>query len=105
MTSSDIVRTDERIEGIRIGVEAIQGRILSFGLLLDVMFRAWRYDDACWDLFGLLLFAGAVSALYQWRHQGFAPHAGRLLTASLILATLIAALLVLSLPWLRRGLP
>ena len=104
MTPSQVVQTDERIEGLRMGVGAIQGRILSFGLLLDVMFRAWRYNDACWDLFGLLLFAGAVSALYQWRHQGFAPRDGRLLTVSLILAALLAALLVLSLPWLKRAL-
>jgi hypothetical protein len=103
MTASDIVQTDERIEGIRLSVEAIQGRILSLGLLLDVMFRAWRNNDPCWDLFGLLFFAGAASAIYQWRHRGLAPHAGRLLTAGMIVATLIAALVALSLTWLRRG--
>jgi hypothetical protein len=39
--------------------------VLSFGVLVDVMYRSYALHESCWDLFALVVLSGAVGTAYQ----------------------------------------
>ena len=43
--------------------------VLSYGLLLSVMYRSFVRHEASWDLLALVVLGGAVSALYQGSYR------------------------------------
>lgn len=67
--------------------------ILNFGLLIDIIYRSIRFNEASWDLFGLLFAGGLVMTVYQYKYKTFASNwKNRYLL--LIIATAVLAFLI-----------
>ena len=68
-------------------------------LLLDVMYRSLVRQEACWDLLAIVVLAGAVSTVYQWRHKVLTGHSFKLAAVTMgvagVVAVVIAAIGVL----------
>lgn len=45
--------------------------ILNFGILIDIMYRSIRFNETCWDLFGLVFLGGLVTTVYQFKQKIF----------------------------------
>ena len=45
--------------------------IFNFGLLIDIMYRSIRFNEAPWDLFGLIFLSGFVTTVYQYKQNIF----------------------------------
>jgi hypothetical protein len=64
MRSASVVR-DERTVAVEHASYRWAYLVLSYGLLLSVMYRSFVLHEASWDLLLLVIVGGAVSALYQ----------------------------------------
>jgi uncharacterized membrane protein len=69
MTGMSGVVRDERTVVVEDASYRITYLFLAFALLLDVMYRSLVRQEASWDLLAIIVFAGAVSTVYQWRHK------------------------------------
>lgn len=45
--------------------------IFNYGLLIDIIYRSFRLNEAPWDLFGLLFLSGFVMTVYQYKEKIF----------------------------------
>jgi hypothetical protein len=45
--------------------------IFNFGLLIDIMYRAIRFNETSWDLYGLIFLSGFVMTVYQYKQKIF----------------------------------
>lgn len=87
MSSRMVSERDERAIAVENASYSLGYKILGFALLIDVAYRAYRYDAASWDLLGILIGTGLIVTLYQTRHKIL----GRNWAKSAILITLLAA--------------
>ena len=62
-------------------------------LLLDVMYRSLVRQEASWDLLAIIVFAGAVSTVYQWRQKVLTGHSLKLAAVTLGVAGVAAAMI------------
>lgn len=42
---------------------------IAFALLLDVMYRSLRFNEAPWDLLGLIIVSGFIMTIYQYKQK------------------------------------
>lgn len=42
---------------------------ITFALLIDVVYRSIVLNEAAWDLMGMVIAGGAISAIYQYRQN------------------------------------
>jgi hypothetical protein len=68
MRSASVVR-DERTVAVEHASYRWAYLVLSYGLLLSVMYRSFVLHEASWDLLLLVVVGGAVSALYQGSYR------------------------------------
>jgi hypothetical protein len=97
---------DERTRAVAAAGDTWACRFLMFALLLDIGCRAVMLKQSSWDLWALLIVAGAISAVYQHKHHVFAKdefRKGQLLMAgiAIIVAAGMVALLMM-LKWAFR---
>ena len=71
--------------------------VLSLGLLVVVAYRSFVEGLASWDLLGLVLLGGAVSAGYRLWQRALTRQAALMLVATAIVAILVSAVVVLGL--------
>lgn len=71
--------------------------VLSLGLLVVVAYRSFVEGFASWDLLGLVLLGGAVSAGYRLWQRALTRQAALMLVATAIVAILVSAVVVLGL--------
>jgi hypothetical protein len=45
--------------------------VLNFGILIDIIYRSFRLNEASWDLFGLIFLSGLVTTVYQYNRKIF----------------------------------
>lgn len=64
MNTSPVER-DERTDAIENAGYRLAYILMSFGLLVDVMYRGRVHHEAAWDLFALVVLSGAVGKAYQ----------------------------------------
>jgi hypothetical protein len=64
--------------------------LLTYGILIDIIYRSVRFKEASWDLFALLFVSGLVSTLYQYRQKIFAQHWIRSMLILMGLSAIIA---------------
>ena len=74
MNAIPTVERDERTiavenEGIKLAYIFIV-----YGLLIDVMYRAWFLDEAAWDLMAFVILGGAVTTFYQAKHKALSTN-------------------------------
>lgn len=69
--------------------------VLTFGILIDIIYRSVRFNEAPWDLFGLIFLSGLITTSHQYRYEIFSKN---WLVSVLILAlisAIIAAIVAL----------
>ncbi len=84
---NQFIERDERTISVENASYRYGYLFLSFGLLLIVAFRSFFYQEAAWDLMGLVILGGLVTTLYQASNKIFSR---RLLALSIIIAVLAA---------------
>jgi phosphotransferase system glucose/maltose/N-acetylglucosamine-specific IIC component len=80
---------DERAISIEKSSYSLAYKIISFAILVDVMYRSFVLQQASWDLLGLVIVGGLIATLYQIHYKA----ATRSWVKAILLAT-ISALIV-----------
>ena len=92
-----LLARDEREMSIDRGADRLAYVVVSFGLLVIVAYRSIVDGVASWELLGLVLLGGAVSAIYRMRHGVLTRQAALVLAAASGIAFLVAAFVALRL--------
>lgn len=69
MSTADFVDRDERTVTVENASYRWTYFLLTYALLLDVMYRSWVRGEAAWDLMALVVVAGFVGTAYQARQK------------------------------------
>lgn len=67
--SNKRIEKDERTAFIENKSYGYGYKFISFALLIDIMYRSFRYNEAPWDLFAIIILSGSVMTLYQHRQK------------------------------------
>ncbi|MDP2857121.1 MAG: DUF6442 family protein [Bacillota bacterium] len=94
MSGHQKVFSDERSESVQHKGQSIGFTVMSFLLVADVMYRSWAMNQASWDLLGIVVIGGLVSAVYNMRQGILTQRHWRLKAITIVVAALIAAALV-----------
>jgi hypothetical protein len=89
MSTSQSVERDERTVAVENAGYHWAYLLLTYGLLVDVMYRSRVRHETTWDLLALVVVGGAVCTVYQ-AHQKILTH-GWVMKA--VLATCIAGVI------------
>ena len=87
---------DERTLVVENASYRLAYQVVTFGLLLDVAFRAFALKQSNWDLFALVILGGLVTTVYQGANKVLTRRWA--MTAVLIMAaaaTVAAAIVLL----------
>ncbi|NPV91509.1 MAG: hypothetical protein HPY50_12130 [Firmicutes bacterium] len=60
---------DERTTAVENASLSFGYKLISFAILLDVMYRSLRLQESCWDLLGIVIGAGLAVTVYQSRYR------------------------------------
>ena len=99
MSGHQKVFNDERSVSVQHKGQSIGFVVMSFLLLADVMYRSWAMNEASWDLLGIVVIGGLVSAVYNVRQGILTQRHWRLKVMAFLVAALVAAALVLWRVW------
>ena len=93
-----IVERDERTAFIENASFSYGYKFLSFALLLDIMFRSFRLNEAPWDLFTIIILSGFAMTAYQYKQKilgkSWLTTVGLTIIISIISAIILALILV-----------
>ncbi len=67
--------------------------VITFALLLDVMYRSLVRREASRDLLAIIVLARAVSTIYQWRQKILTGHSFKRAVVTIGVAGVVAALI------------
>jgi hypothetical protein len=97
MSTPECVERDERTVAVENASYRWAYLLLTYALLVDVMYRSLVRHEATWDLMALVVVGGAVCTVYQARHKILAH--GWVMKAVLVacIAGVIAAVLAMAL--------
>ncbi len=85
---------DERTEVVENASYKLGYQILAYGILVDIMLRAFRFKETDWDLFALVILAGVVMSVYQWRRNTLTGRWAKLATLAFAIALAVGVVLV-----------
>lgn len=89
-----IVIVDERTKSVANEGHRWAYGVLTYALLLDVVYRGVVRNEAAWDLLVMIIAGGAVCAIYQARQKampaGWAMHAAILACLSAAVAAVVS---------------
>lgn len=85
------VKADERTLEVALRANTWGLNVISFGLLLDIIYRSAFLDEAAWDLFALLFASGAISWMYMARRKALGQVFSRKLMIALAVLAAISA--------------
>ncbi|HEY8868115.1 MAG TPA: hypothetical protein VIM30_01845 [Candidatus Limnocylindrales bacterium] len=94
MTS--LVPRDEREARIDLAGDRLAYLVVSYGLLLGVVYRSVVRGDAAWDLLGLVVLGGIVGAAYRVRQGAVSGRWTVMLLATAGIAIIVAGLLAIA---------
>jgi hypothetical protein len=100
MMDQEVLR-DERTEAVENASYRLAYCLLQFGVLICVAYRGFMFDQACWDLLGLVILTGWVAMAYQGAHQVLTWRFTRATIAILLLSALIGAVTAGVMQYLR----
>ena len=89
---------DERAEAVEKASFALGYHVVTYAILLDVVYRSFVLKSAAWDLLGIVIFDGLVATIYQTRFK----IATRSWVKAIMLTMLAAAVVAIALVLLRR---
>ncbi|PKM58313.1 MAG: hypothetical protein CVU98_01600 [Firmicutes bacterium HGW-Firmicutes-3] len=69
--------------------------ILTFGILINIIYRSFRLNEAPWDLFGLIFLSGLVTTVYQYKHKIFTKNWIKSIVLLVLFSAIIAVTIAL----------
>jgi hypothetical protein len=98
MSTPDCVERDERTVAVENASYRWAYGVLTYALLVDVMYRGLFRHEAAWDLMALVIVGGAVCAAYQARQKTLGH--GWVMKAVLgaVIAAVIAVIAAVAMP-------
>jgi hypothetical protein len=60
---------DERTTYVENKSSGYGYQFIAFALLLDIMYRSWKFHEAPWDLFAIIILSGVVMTGYQYQQK------------------------------------
>lgn len=100
MNDQEVVR-DERTVAVENASYRLAFSLLSFGVLACGAYRGFMYDQACWDLLGLVIFTGWVAVAYQGAHRILSWRYAREAILIMLLGGVVGAVTVGVMQYLR----
>jgi hypothetical protein len=85
------VKADERTAEVVHRANTWGLNVISFGLLLDIIYRSVFLDEAAWDLFALIFASGAISWMYMARQKALGQVISRKLVVALAVLAVVSA--------------
>jgi hypothetical protein len=95
MTGVSSVVRDERTVVVQDASYRFAYGFITFALLLDVIYRSLVREEACWDLWAIVIVAGVGSILYGWK-KALPGRSFRLLAVFLVVTGVVAALIAIA---------
>jgi hypothetical protein len=95
--SAQVVDRDERTVSVENASYRVAYLVLSYGVLLSVMFRSFMYRESAWELMALVVLTGGVATAYQASHHVLTSRWAMMSALATAVAVLVGALIV----WLR----
>jgi hypothetical protein len=69
MSTTQVVQRDERTVAVENAGYRWAYGVLTYALLVDVMYRGLFRHEAAWDLMALVIVGGAICTVYQARQK------------------------------------
>jgi len=91
MSTQQWVERDERTVATENASYRWACLVLTYGLLVDVIYRGLFRKDAAWDLMALVIVGGAICTVYQARQKTLVYGWVRKAVLSAVIAAAIAA--------------
>ena len=100
MSTPEVVERDERTVAVENASYRWAYGVLTFALLVDVMYRSLFRHEAAWDLMALVVVGGVIITVYQARQRTLAQ--GWVMKVVLVgcVTAVFAAILAMTLSWL-----
>ena len=92
MTPAAIER-DERVVMVENASYRWAYLVISFGLLVEVVYRSYFRNESSWDLFALVFLGGGVATSYQRANKVFNAHSVRFAVIAMVVAAMVVAVL------------
>ncbi len=92
--SAKKIEKDERTTFIENQSYRFAYIVLNFGILIDIMYRSFRLNEAPWDLFGLIFLGGMVTTVYQYRNKIFTKRWIRDILLLIVVSAIVAAVVM-----------
>ena len=64
-----MVERDERTTFVENYSYSFGYKFITYALLLDVIYRSIKFNEAAWDLLGLVIVSGLVMTIYQYKQK------------------------------------
>lgn len=93
---------DERTISVENASYRVAYSVMSFGLLVSVIYRSLVLGDSAWDLLALAVLGGVVATFYQGSHQILNRRWAFVTLATALIAAVIAVFVVLAIAFFRR---
>ena len=90
-----MVEKDERTAFIENTSFSYGYKFLAFALLLDIMFRSFRLNEAPWDLFTIIIMSGFAMVVYQYKQKILGKIWIRTVGSTIIISIISAIILAL----------
>jgi len=95
MIANPVMR-DERTESVENASYRWAYLLLSYGLLMCVMYRAFVIHETSWDLIMLVIVGGGVASLYQASQQVLNQKWRIMTIAAVVIAVLVGAVIAVA---------
>jgi uncharacterized membrane protein YsdA (DUF1294 family) len=90
-----MINKDERTTFIENASFSFGYKFLAFALLIDIMYRSFRFNESPWDLFAIIITSGFVMSAYQYKHKILGKSWFKTVALTFVIAIISAILLVL----------
>jgi len=85
---------DERAISVENSSYSLAFKVISFAILLDVIYRSFVLKQSSWDLLGIVILGGLAATFYQLRYKIATRSSVKAILLTLIFALVIAAAIV-----------
>lgn len=69
MSTDRLPQRDERTAAVENASLSLGYKLMSFAILIDVIYRSYFLGDSSWDLLGIVIGTGLVVTVYQGRQR------------------------------------
>lgn len=90
------IERDERMLAVENASYRWAYLFLSFGLLLDVVYRSTTLHENSWDLMALVILGGVAATAYQGAHRVLTRRSAMLALVMMLVAAVVAATIVVA---------